>query len=200
MRDEWLFAGAAAVLVTLGLAIALRLPREYRTIQRPSLATIALVWMFCGTHCGLVVLAAWRSTWHFVVPALLAMGGGVALIAIGGAMHLAAILVFGFRRQAGLDTSRLVTEGIYRWSRNPLLVSWTLLLSGVGLLRGSAMVVLLAALLFLSYRLALPVEEELLLRLHGDSYAGYSRRTPRYFGRPCEHISHVEGGSRRTVG
>jgi protein-S-isoprenylcysteine O-methyltransferase Ste14 len=96
--------------------------------------------------------------------------------------------MFGIKRQSGLETTRLATEGIYRWSRNPLFVGWTLVLVGLGLARESAMVLFLALFLWVTFRLTLPLEEELLGRLYGEAYEAYRRRTHRYFGRPRRAI------------
>jgi protein-S-isoprenylcysteine O-methyltransferase Ste14 len=164
--------------------IARRLPREYRSALRPSLLTVAIIWVFCGIHFALVLLAAAWSTWRFALPGPLPVAGGMVLVAIGGAMYLSATWVFGFKRQSGLVVTRLVTDGIYRWSRNPILVGWTLVLVGIGLVRGSAMVLVLTAILAVGYGVSLPLEEELLGRLYGEAYERYRRRTHRYFGRP----------------
>jgi len=184
MSDSWMFSLGLALLLVLGASIGRRLGPEYRSRLGPSISTVVMAWVLYALHFALVVLAAVRSTWHFSLPALVAFGGGMALIAVGGAMHLSATYVFGFRRQSGLDSTRLVTEGIYRWSRNPLFVGWALVLVGLGLVRASAMVLLLALVFWASYRLCLPLEEELLGRLYGEAYETYRHRTHRYFGPP----------------
>ena len=184
MTRGGVFVVGMAMLSLLYGWMASRLPREYRGGLRPSLPTVAAMWVFCGVHFALVVLAAAWSTWHFNLPGQLTTVAGMTLVAIGGAMYLSATWVFGFRRQSGLVTTRLVTEGIYRWSRNPILVGWTLVLVGIGLVSGSAMVLALTAILAIGYGVSLPLEEELLGRLHGKAYESYRRRTHRYFGRP----------------
>jgi protein-S-isoprenylcysteine O-methyltransferase Ste14 len=184
MSDAWIFILGLAVMFVLGATIGRRLGPEYRGRLRPSTQTAAAAIAFYWLHFGLVVLAAVRSTWHFSLPPPVAVGGGIVLIAAGAAVYLSAMYVFGFKRQLGLDTTRLVTEGIYRWSRNPLFVGWALVLAGLGLIRGSAMVLLLALVYWVSYWLCLPLEEELLGRLFGEAYEAYRRRTHRYFGPP----------------
>lgn len=151
----------------------------------PSIQTVAAVWAFYAVHFSLVVLAAVESTWHFSLPTPVAVGCGIVLAAAGGAIYLSAAYAFrSVKRMSGLDSTRLVTEGIYRWSRNPQLVGWTLVLVGLGLVRGSAMVLLLTFVAWLSYRLCLPLEEELLRHLFGEAYELYRQRTHRYLGPP----------------
>ena len=184
MSDSWIFIFGLALMFVLGAVIGRRLGPEYRSRLRPSIQTVAAATAFYWLHFGLVVLAAMEQTWHFSLLTPMAVGGGVALIAAGAAIYLSATYVFGFKRQLGLDTTRLVTTGIYRWSRNPLFVGWALVLVGLGLVRGSAMVLLLALVFCVSYRLCLPLEEELLGRLYGEAYEAYRYRTHRYFGPP----------------
>jgi protein-S-isoprenylcysteine O-methyltransferase Ste14 len=184
MRDSWILSLGLALMSVLAAVIGRRLRSEYRDRMRPSIATVAVAWIFYTVHFGLIVFAAVRSTWHFSLPPPLGLGGGIAFIAAGAAMYASATFTFGFKRQSGLDTSRLVTDGIYRWSRNPLFVGWSLILTGIGLARGSGMVLFLTLFFWVTYRIYLPLEEELLGRLYGEAYAGYRDRTHRYFGPP----------------
>jgi protein-S-isoprenylcysteine O-methyltransferase Ste14 len=189
MSVSWIFILGLALMFVLGVVIGRRLGPEYRSRLRPSIQTMAATMAFYWLHFGLVVLAAVESTCRFSLLTPVAVGGGIVLIGAGVAVYLSATYVFGFKRQLGLDTTRLVTEGIYRWSRNPLFVGWALVLVGVGLVRESGMVLLLTLVFWVSYRLSLPLEEELLGRLYGEAYEAYRRRTHRYFGLP--------GGRRR---
>jgi protein-S-isoprenylcysteine O-methyltransferase Ste14 len=190
VNSGWIFILGMFLLVVLGAVIAKRLPPEYRTRRTPTIGTVATAWVFLGLHFTLVVLAVLDSTWHFNLPPALAAGAGVVFAVLGAAIYLSAIYAYrSFKRLQGLDTTRLVTDGIYRWSRNPQAVGWTLVLVGAGLVRESAMVLLLAGGLWLAFRLYLPVEEELVHRLFGDAYERYRRRTHRYFGPPREDVA-----------
>ena len=185
LNERWVFIPGLALLFALGAVVGKRLTREYRSRRDASIKTVALVWALTGVHFGLVVVAAASSTWHFSLPAPLALGGGVVLMGVGAVLCVGAAYAFRSPRRLNfLEHTRLVTEGIYRWSRNPQLVGWTLVLVGLGLLRGSAMVLFLAGLVWVSYRLHLPTEEEHLRRVFGDAYEAYQRRTHRYFGPP----------------
>jgi protein-S-isoprenylcysteine O-methyltransferase Ste14 len=151
--------------------------------NQPSPLTVAGVWLLYGLHFGLTSYAAVESSWPLPVPAVLSFGGGLLLLLVGGAMNLAAAVSFrSLKRLSGRDTSRLITGGIYRWSRNPQNLGWTLFLVGLGLLRTSGLVLLLAALFWTGFRMYLPLEERLLERLFGDAYREYRSRTHRYFG------------------
>jgi protein-S-isoprenylcysteine O-methyltransferase Ste14 len=184
MSETAVVVPGLSLVVVLGVLAGRRLRAECRAGPGPSLATVAMVWALYAVHCGLVAFAAWRSTWRFDLPDPLALGGWL-LIATGSAFYASAAIAFAsLRRMSGLDASRLVTGGIYRWSRNPQTVGWTLVLLGLGLWRRSAMVLLLGAAFWVSFRLYLPLEEELLGRLFGGAYRRYRGATHRYFGPP----------------
>ena len=102
---------------------------------------------------------------------------------VGAVLYLAGIGAFGsFQRMSGLDSSRLVTTGIYAWSRNPQNVGWTLFLVGFGVAARSGVALLLAGLFWLAFRSYLPLEEEMLRQRFGSEYEEYCKRVRRYFG------------------
>jgi protein-S-isoprenylcysteine O-methyltransferase Ste14 len=88
-------------------------------------------------------------------------------------------------RQAwGLSRGGLKTGGIYRFSRNPQVVGWLLLLLGFALAGRSAAALCVAALYWIGTLLWLPREERVLESWYGDEYLMYRRRTAKYLGWP----------------
>jgi protein-S-isoprenylcysteine O-methyltransferase Ste14 len=188
MNDSLVFALGLALLLVLGAIVGRLLARDYRSRRGASIVTVAVLWATTGVHFSLVLLAALRSTWHFSLPTPLGLGGGMVLAGVGAAMSLGAVYAFrSFKRLNFLDHTRLVTDGVYRWSRNPQLVGWTLVLAGLGLVRGSGMVLFLALVAWVGYRRHLPIEEEHLRIVFGEAYEVYRSRTHRYFGPQRRH-------------
>jgi protein-S-isoprenylcysteine O-methyltransferase Ste14 len=75
----------------------------------------------------------------------------------------------------------LVTDGLFRWTRNPMYLGFVLLLLGAAILLGSATAfgpVLLFWLVANSWYI--PFEERALRLKFGDDYADYARATPRW--------------------
>jgi protein-S-isoprenylcysteine O-methyltransferase Ste14 len=98
-----------------------------------------------------------------------------AAIRIWGAAYLRSSVVHDIR----LHAERLVADGPYRYTRNPLYFGSILLSVGIGLLApplGFVLLVILQALFH--YRLALREETEL-SREQGESYRRYSESVPR---------------------
>ena len=73
---------------------------------------------------------------------------GFALIALGGLLAYAAVKAFergNTPKNPSRPTTTIVTSGPYRYSRNPMYVSLTLLLWGLGLAISSGWLLLLSA-------------------------------------------------------
>lgn len=111
---------------------------------------------------------------------------GAAIAGTGVALDLAAMLAMRRARTNILPhrgADRLVTDGAFALTRNPIYVGNTLLLAGVGVALPSAWMVagaLLAALLV--DRLAIRREERHLSARFGQAYADYAARVPRWIG------------------
>lgn len=80
--------------------------------------------------------------------------------------------------------SSLVTDGVFRLSRNPMYLGLLLLLIGWALSLGSVSVWIVPA-LFVIVVTALQIipEEQALEKLFGESYLAYRQRTGRWIGR-----------------
>lgn len=110
--------------------------------------------------------------------------GIVILIGAAGLMSLA-FLHFGDSWRVGVaDPGRLVTHGVFRWSRNPIFLSLDLLCIGALLVNGTLIFLLLAVFTLLGMDYQIRQEESYLRQRFGLEYELYAERTPRYFGRP----------------
>jgi protein-S-isoprenylcysteine O-methyltransferase Ste14 len=79
------------------------------------------------------------------------------------------------------QSSALVTDGFYEFSRNPMYVAMLLLLVGVAWLLGSAMAFLPVPLLYLVLRFrVIPMEEGMLEETFGEEYLDYKRKVRRW--------------------
>lgn len=78
------------------------------------------------------------------------------------------------------QSSRLVTKGLYRYTRNPMLLGYGLLIAGVGLLYGSfTTAFILSTLMVAVVSLWIKKKEEPeLVKRFGQEYIRYRERTP----------------------
>ncbi len=118
------------------------------------------------------------------LPPLLSLVIGIVLIALAGAIVTAALREF---RQAGTNvdprkpTTVIVTSGIYRFSRNPIYLSLTILYLGVALLVNSLWILLLLAPVLLLVNFGVVHREENYLKSKfGDEYKRYQSSTRRW--------------------
>lgn len=111
---------------------------------------------------------------------------GLALIVVGEAMRLAGVAAAGtVTRRRSREVQRLVTYGIFAWSRNPLYNGNFLIWMGFVTISGVLWFLPIAMLLFaLEYELIVRYEEGVLESIFGREYLDYKTRTPRWFPRP----------------
>ena len=118
----------------------------------------------------------------------LEIAGGLA-IGLGVSIRLLSSIYI-----AGHKNIRLITQGPYSLSRNPLYVAWLCGAIGMALAVGSfILAVILGMTTFLIYDKAILIEEKRLLSRFPVAYKDYMNNTPRWLGKsrkPDFHLSH----------
>lgn len=106
---------------------------------------------------------------------------GSLLLVMVSQRNLGASWRFDFDQAA--EPPELVTTGLYAVSRNPIYVGMAS--TGVGLLLAlpNAVTFAVANLTFLLLQVRVRVEEEYLLKAHGEAFEAYRRSTPRWLFR-----------------
>jgi protein-S-isoprenylcysteine O-methyltransferase Ste14 len=135
-------------------------------------AAVALVWAWER----LVGWGVFRLGW---VNGL----AGAAMVLAGSALVIWSVTI-QFRRGLGtpapaVATQKLVTQGPYAYTRNPMTLGALILYLGIGVWMGSAMLLLLVAIVFgvlLSYIYVHETTE--LTQRFGEDYLSYKKRTP----------------------
>jgi protein-S-isoprenylcysteine O-methyltransferase Ste14 len=104
-----------------------------------------------------------------------------------GLLILAVSLVFtiiALFNIASAPADKPVTKGVYKISRHPMYLSGFLMILSVGISSASWIVLLLAVIWIVFWRIVVPAEERFLLEEYGDSYREYWEKTPRWIGIP----------------
>ena len=149
-----------------------------------NVVAFALVWV-----TGLRYILTSRSVGWFGQLAFLGtpLARGLGVLACASACLLliwgAASLGRSFRIALPDNKQSLVTQGLYRWTRNPLALSIDLLALGILLLAPSWLALLTFVLNVVSYEWKIRIEETYLREAHGEAYAAYCARTGRYLPR-----------------
>ena len=145
---------------------------------------------------GRAVLAfvALPGTVAFIVPWLLVASGrqfvdvrGLIPLSLGITLLLWCVWTFYTAGKGTLapwaPPRYLVTEGLFRVSRNPIYIAVMLIVCGWAWGFRSRAVAIYAALLMLAFHLRVVLyEEPWLARTHGNAWVSYKARVPRWFG------------------
>jgi protein-S-isoprenylcysteine O-methyltransferase Ste14 len=111
---------------------------------------------------------------------------GTVWFYVGLPVYLIGLIFYAlvFVAFARTPPEKLVTGGIYHYSRNPMQLSIFLAVLGIGIATASWVFLLLAVLFTLMPLIYLKTEELHLLKFYGDTYRDYMNRTPRWIGIP----------------
>jgi protein-S-isoprenylcysteine O-methyltransferase Ste14 len=110
----------------------------------------------------------------------------------GGLLIFVAALVISIMALFNIATApadKPVTNGAYRISRHPMYLSGFLMFIGVGVSCASWVVLLLALIWIVFWRIVVPEEEKFLVDKYGADYLDYMKKTPRWIGIPKSSIS-----------
>ena len=150
-----------------------------------SRVAIACAWGCYALHAASVLATAFFHIWRIPLPILASSISGTIAITLGVALYAASIAAFRSLDWAtGGRTGGLVTRGIYRFSRHPQYVGWTLILLGVAIAGQSGLALLLNAVLPVILTFVVRLEEKELAVAFGEPFCNWRRRTPLLLGVP----------------
>jgi protein-S-isoprenylcysteine O-methyltransferase Ste14 len=135
------------------------------------------------SHIVVAYLAKWFIPFPFAVPDIV-QNIGFALVVGGFLFGFSAFLEFRKARTT-IDphgsVRSIVTSGVYRLTRNPIYVGFTLMLIGLPLNSGTYWGVVLAPIfIFLMNRLVIEHEEAYLEKKFGEVYTSFKSRVRRW--------------------
>lgn len=108
---------------------------------------------------------------------------GLSVIAIGISVFITAMVHMKTSWRVGIDKgtkTKLITYGIYRYSRNPAFVGFDLMFIGLFLMCPNILVLVIMLANLISFHLLILQEEKHLTLAFKDDYTYYKQKTPRY--------------------
>ena len=149
--------------------------------------SLAVVWLALLLGQAVVVVAwpdwlARHALWSEPSHNGLSLTGATLMLA-GLVLMVAAQLGLGASWRIGIEEGArpgLVTDGLYRYSRNPIFLAFLILLVGYALLIPTLLSLALVAGTYLGVRRQIAAEEEYLERTYGEAYRDYARRVGRF--------------------
>jgi protein-S-isoprenylcysteine O-methyltransferase Ste14 len=121
-----------------------------------------------------------------MLPGVLAALSGHLLVAVGATIALVSQYHMGAAWRIGAAASEqdgLVQTGLFAVSRNPVFLGQALLFLGLFLAFPDLVQCLISAATIAALSAQVRIEERVLARAHGDSYADYAARVSRWIGR-----------------
>lgn len=118
---------------------------------------------------------------HFNHPAIHFIGVGV--VALGCSIFIQAMIAMRTSWRVGIDKStvtKLITHGIYKFSRNAAFVGFDLMFLGLYLMYPNSLTLIIFFLNIVAIHLLILQEEQHLKSVFGDEYIQYCNNTPRY--------------------
>lgn len=110
---------------------------------------------------------------------------GLIIALAGVIIFITAVVTMRDSWRAGIDNTqktKIINNGIYKYSRNPAFVGFDLLYIGIGLAFSNIFNLIVACFSVLLLHLQILEEEKYLPRVFGKDYLEYKKRTGRYFG------------------
>jgi protein-S-isoprenylcysteine O-methyltransferase Ste14 len=108
---------------------------------------------------------------------------GILFCYIGLIIFLLALISFGKSWRIGIDennSNELITNGIFKYSRNPIFLFMDLYFIGIMLIYPNIIFILLATGTIIGIHLQIIREEKFLLNKFGEKYIEYKNKTRRY--------------------
>ena len=126
----------------------------------------------------------WNMGWVLVAAGELMYGSCLLRFLVAGGTP-AIFFTRHLRFLLGEEPDRLVSAGLYRFTRNPMYVAALIVVLGQAVLFSSVLLALYGCVLFVFFHIVVVFGEEPHLRVtRGPSYADYCREVPRWLGMP----------------
>ncbi len=189
-----IFQIAAVVILLLfyGVYFAKMLLQKRQGIQTQQIGKrterglhlVETVMSFATFGIVLVHVASIVINWSWLPPS--ARFTGFLLGMLGDLIFLISVVTMKNNWRAGIPENaktELVTDGIYRYSRNPAFVGFDLMYIGVCLLFCNPLTLFFSAFAMVMLHLQILQEEKYLTQTFGEPYIQYRKTVFRYLGR-----------------
>jgi len=146
-------------------------------------AVFAVVFLLTFAHAAHPPLLAYLGPIHILEVPIVRLVGVIVLVGSLILVRLSQIdLKSSWRFDLDLagEPTDLITGGLYARSRNPIYVGMLATCVGLFLVLPNAITLAVATVAFVILQVRIRVEEQYLLNTHGEAYADYCRRTPRW--------------------
>lgn len=131
-----------------------------------------------------------KLPWYFPFPRIEGLIIGLILLIPGLYIPIRAFKTLTLKRASGQEIykpkeeSKLITTGIYAYTRNPIYFGDTLLFLGLFFITLFTFLLIMLFLFLILFYFVMKWEEKELYERFGDEYLEYKRKVPRFIPRP----------------
>jgi len=179
LLHQLLFQG---MFVIKNVMLYKKLGMQIRGKNAEATASIAFFTLFIVLAMLIAVFKPAVGEVH-VLDNVLSFAAGLLLLLLNLLLSAASLIGMRDSWRVGVledQKTELITTGIYRFTRNPYFVSYLLMLIAYALILKSMILLGLCVIGFLLVHRMILKEETYLRSVHGDEYAEYQKRVPRY--------------------
>lgn len=151
--------------------------KDIRTQRIEKVLGIISVVIVLAEAASILKNAHWKIPGWAVIP-------GLMLASLGTLIFISAMWTMRDSWRAGIpedDTTEIVTEGLFRFSRNPAFLGFDLTYIGIFIAFDNPLLLAITVSALLIFHLQIQEEEKFLLEAFGQDYLIYREQTGRYF-------------------
>ncbi len=173
------------LLIVVCPFLLIKIYSDYKTKAELSKLGVVFAYIFLSLFCMTIINATLHPIWVFAPDNILCKIFGYIFMLTGLIIIAEALVEFrSFKKVTSLTylkADKVITTGVYRFSRNPQYIAWHLLLIGFSLPYRSVIALILILIHFMIIGLIIvPGEEKYLEKLLGDEYVQYKKRVRRW--------------------
>jgi protein-S-isoprenylcysteine O-methyltransferase Ste14 len=174
---------SSAFLLVAYIIFRIIIKRDYKRRLKLSPLSYSLEILVFAIHANLFYLAV-PTKWPYITqlpenPSIRIIS--TIIFSIGLIVLLISWFNLGTKPSLGMDKNKLKTGGLYKYSRNPQLVGYGLMLASLTIMYFSYLVLIWFLLYIIASYFMLKSEEEFLTQKYNKVYRDYCRQVPRIF-------------------
>ncbi|MBN2245944.1 MAG: isoprenylcysteine carboxylmethyltransferase family protein [Candidatus Aminicenantes bacterium] len=159
------------ILINRQISEKSHIPREFKRSKREKFAASAANYTWLAAMFYSIFLPLRLGTLWFYA--------GLAFFAIGLILLAASTIDF-----ISTPTHKVITRGIYRFSRHPMYLAISIICLGSGLASASWLFLFISIIMALCFYQEAQIEEKYCLETYGQPYQKYLNKTPKWLGLP----------------
>lgn len=154
--------------------------KSKKTIRIEITLKIFTILMFLVEVFSIII----NDNWYYIYESPILKIIGLILIMLGDVVFFLSVYYMKTSWRVGVDETRndkLITNGIYRISRNPAFLGFDLTYLGLALVFPNPIMIIFTIILIWLFDDQIIIEEEYLERTYKEEYLEYKKKTKRYF-------------------